>query len=152
MGVQKLSRTTWGGLWGKAVHWSMQWAQAAVWENPPNNRWSFSPMGEHSNMSASCGRWVPAALPSAPAAWGCTDMLGQNRCAQCLMTCSANANGRPCVLRILSLAHGWEYRAGSALLVLLPDLRSFILPMDYELILLNIRVDALSYFSVSVGR
>ncbi len=56
------------------------------------------------------------------------------------------------VLKILSLAHGWEYRAGSALIILLPDLRSFILPTDYELILLNIRADALSYLSVSVGR
>ena len=41
------------------------------------------------------------------------------------------------------MAHGWEYRAGSTLIVLLPDLRSFILPTDYELILLNIRADAL---------
>ncbi len=47
------------------------------------------------------------------------------------------------MLKILSLAHGWEYRAGSALIVLLPDLGSFILPTDYELILLNIRADAL---------
>ena len=38
------------------------------------------------------------------------------------------------VLEFQGLAHGWEYRAGSALIYLLPDLRSFILPTDYELI------------------
>ncbi len=103
------------------------------------------------------GGAVRGALETAAKAWGRRGRVGRtihliaHSLSSGIHQCEGQARyaslcvplDRCVLLRILSLAHGWEYRVGSALIVLLPDLRSFILPTDYELILLNIWVDAL---------